>query len=750
MPLWLQRLKSADLLQAVREFPSFPILVETYRDVLQDAFDMDGLREVLQRLESGQLPVHVVQTALPSPFAQSLQFGFVMDWMYGDDAPRAESRVALLSLDRALLDELLGGEGADRSTLDALDRVLAERRGTAPGRQARDADELAVLVDRAGDVTRNELLQRVAPPADWRRGNPAEALLAGRQLVAIRIAGQERFVLVDALARYAAAFGAASVPSEAGGSAVLTGQAARREVLARFVALSSPFTVAGILDRYPFERAWVEEVLEAWERSDRLVRGVLGGDRATPRWCARRALERARRRELAEARAQVQAVPIEAFASFMQRWQHIAPGHQLTGVDAVTIALRQLAGFARPAAAWERDYLPARIPAYEPHQLDAATASGRTVWAGRKSVTSNAAYVTFFERGTGRTWLPEVVNDRNLGESALLLFDTLAAQGASFIEDLAAATGLGANRLRDALHELAVAGLVTNDAVGAMRDVMRWTPVLPASRGGAPDPARWLPDDFVVQKRVNMRRLAKWKRPDLPGSPTWGGRWSVLRTPGVLGPIPADDTEPAEAIARQWLARYGVVSRDWWRRERPPVGWRTIYRELKRLEFRGDVRRGYFVAGLAGAQFALPEAVEQLRAAPQPDADADDVVAMAASDPANVYALPAQDSAERDPLSRPRGSGAIIVTSGGRIAMTAEGRGSRLRIRPEIDIATVRRALAALVQHLVRQPTATRRRGIVVESIDGEPAASSAYAPALLQSGFRLHPGGVRYHERAG
>src|SRR5688500_13670123 len=141
MPLWLQRLKSLDLLQAVQEYPSFPILVETYRDVLQDAFDMAGLREVLARLASGALTLRVVETQIPSPFAASLQFGFVIDWMYGDDTPRAEARAALLSLDRALLDELMGGQGADEETLTVLEDVLARRRGTAQGRQARDADE---------------------------------------------------------------------------------------------------------------------------------------------------------------------------------------------------------------------------------------------------------------------------------------------------------------------------------------------------------------------------------------------------------------------------------------------------------------------------------------------------------------------------------------------------------------------------------------------------------------------------------
>src|SRR4029079_12678620 len=131
MPLWLQRLKSLDLLQTVRQFPSFPILVETYRDVLQDAFDMPGLQSVLDRIESREIRTHVVETHHPSPFAASLQFGFVMDWMYGDDTTRAEQRAALLSLDRSLLGEVMGAEAGDDITLEAITQIIAERRGTA-------------------------------------------------------------------------------------------------------------------------------------------------------------------------------------------------------------------------------------------------------------------------------------------------------------------------------------------------------------------------------------------------------------------------------------------------------------------------------------------------------------------------------------------------------------------------------------------------------------------------------------------
>ena len=252
MPLWLQRLKALDLLQAVQEYPSFPIVVETYRDVLQDAFDMAGLRDVLERIASGAITIRTVETQIPSPFAASLQFGFVIDHMYGDDTPRAEQRAALLSLDRALLDELMGGEGADDLTLAVLADLLARRRGTAAGRQARSADELAVLVDRAGDLTREELEARIAPSADWERGNPLSTLLASGRLLGITLPTSngpaDRLILIDAFSRYAAAFAGAALSTVRAGEAlvprpaidvvpaalregVLTERAAQREVL---------------------------------------------------------------------------------------------------------------------------------------------------------------------------------------------------------------------------------------------------------------------------------------------------------------------------------------------------------------------------------------------------------------------------------------------------------------------------------------------------------------------------------------
>jgi ATP-dependent Lhr-like helicase len=780
MPLWLQRLKGLDLLQAVQEFPSFPILVETYRDVLQDAFDIPALRGVLRDLSTATIGLHSVETVAPSPFAASLQFGFVMDWMYADEAPRAEQRAALLSLDRALLDELMGGEGADDSTLAMLESMLARRRGTAPGARARTADELAALLDRAADLTLNELHDRVATVEEGRRGDPLYELLTRGRAIGIDVpAGSarthQRIILTENYSRYVAAFGPDALATVYTGSTLdpqpassavpeglhhpaVTSVAAQRELLVRFVSLSGAIAVDDVLARYDFDREWVEQRLDEWTRTGRLVRGTFGGDTRTPRWCSRRLLEQARRRELAQARKQIEAVDLARFSGFVQRWQHLDSLTRLDGNDGTTRVIRQLYGLARPAEQWEHEYLPARVDGYDPDVLSRLIALGELVWIGGSAATkaddaANLSSIRFLRRGTARAWIP-VAEETTLSEMAQQVLDALQRDGASFFDELTSATALTARRLRDALRELVGAGLVTNDTMESLRQVVRWQPVLSPRERTQVDPTRWLPADYapsadryIVQRRPNLRRLPKWKRPERESAETttWPGRWSLVRAARVLGPD-VEEAAWAEQIARQWLDRYGVVAREMWRRERPAIGWRAIYHELKRLEFRGDVRRGYFVRGLSGAQFALPEAVEMLRATPDGDSDDDAArrapIVMSVNDPANVFTLPMPQHSARDPFVRPRSRGALLVTIDGIVVLIAERRGGRIVIRPGTEDATVTDAARALVAHL----SARVSKDITVETVDGQPASGSRYLEAFRAAGFKRGTTGLRYY----
>jgi ATP-dependent Lhr-like helicase len=298
------------------------------------------------------------------------------------------------------------------------------------------------------------------------------------------------------------------------------------------------------------------------------------------------------------------------------------------------------------------------------------------------------------------------------------------------------------------LRELVAAGLVTSDSFEALRLVSRWR-AMPRDVGAqAPDPTRWIPVDPnrprpVVQRRGNIRRLPKWKRPDLEAADPerWPGRWSLVRTAGIMGPQ-ADETTMALGIARQWLDRYGIVSREHWKREHPAVPWRTIYLELRRMEMSGEVRRGYFVDGLAGVQFAKTDAVEMLRGAP---ADEPPVIIISVSDPANIQNLQLAPE-KRDSFARTRGRGAWLATINGAVVLVAESRGRTMRVRPDTPESDITRAAKAMADHLVRRTT--RPRDVIVESIDGATPATSPAYPAFAAAGFRRTTKSIRYYAR--
>jgi ATP-dependent Lhr-like helicase len=579
-------------------------------------------------------------------------------------------------------------------------------------------------------LTGEELRSRIATSEEGVRGDPLNDLLGNGRIIAIQLGPPStiewRFILTESYPRYVSAFGAerlarvrataalgehdvAECVPEALRHPAINASVARREILARFLTQSGPVTAQEIHDRYGWTREWIETRLTEWERTAKLVRGKFRRDVQDIEWCSRRVAEIGRRRALAALRKQIEAVELVHFSAFMQRWQHVDQRDRLEGAEGTAVAMRQLYGTARPPSAWDRDYLKARVRGYDPTFLSQFSNTGEPVWVGEGNYDEESgamplARVRFFERGTGATWLAPREDAEILSENAEKVRATIAEEGASFIGDIQAVTGLTMLSVREAIRELVAWGLVTNDTVEALREVGRWKPMVSRT---APDPTSWLPADYtpspnrrIVQRRPNLRRLPKWRRPDKPGAAPsgWTGRWSLVRRRGTLGPELADE-ERAERIARQWLVRYGIVSRDWWRRERPPAPWRAIYRELKRLEFRGEVRRGYFVKGLGGAQFAMPDAVEWLRTVANENQAGNDFVVMAASDPANVYNLQLELT-DRDPLSRPRGSGALLVMRGGRVAIAVEARGRRLTIADWLTPEEAAEARKKLFEHL--------------------------------------------------
>jgi len=448
-------------------------------------------------------------------------------------------------------------------------------------------------------------------------------------------------------------------------------------------------------------------------------------------------------------------VDLGTFGAFLRRWQHVDPRDRLTGSSGLEAVLHQLSGLPQPPDRWERDTLPSRLDHYEPAWLSHLASSGQLEWAGSArqtdTGTTTLAAIRFFPRGEESIWLSTAAGP--LTGDAQRVRDALAKRGASFFGDLAEHTGLGPAAIRDALRELVAAGVATNDTVEAMREIIRMRP-LPRREASA-DASRWpseisgLPEAPVVQGRVSAYRLPKWRRPDLPGPRSgWVGRWSLISVGD--GEKPPED-EHAEIVARRWLDRYGVVTSDWWRRERPPVAWRAIYGELKRLEQRGELRRGYFVEGLAGAQFAVPAAVELLRGVREETTGNEaPMVPIAASDPANVFNLPLPTRTTA-PLEHPRGRGAVLVVRGSGVILSAEYAGQRVTVRPDADESDVTAAARLLAEYVQRRRSSTglTRRRCTIERIDGAPAAASRWAGAFAAAGYRRIPRGLEFEPLA-
>lgn len=745
MPLWLQRLKALDLLDVVRAHPSFPILLETYREVLKDAFDSPSFLRLLDDVERGTVRIRTAELSESSPFSRSQRFVFVMDWLYVDDSPRAERRAAVLSLDTGLLRDLLGAAPVEDDTMAALMELVAERRGTASGFQARDANELLLLIGRAGDLTRDEIDERLTNEA--RHAGVADDLIARGHLAAVRIPSSDgrelRYTLPELVPEYRAAF----APPK-------TTPARQRAVhatliLRRFLTTAPASSVREIRHRYAFPEGWLLRVLADAEQKGELLQGRFPpGDE--PRWCSRRLFERARRRALAKARRAVQPVPLASYVAFLQRWQHVDPRDNLEGEAGTEAIVRQLEGALLPADALEREILAARLLRYDPTWLARLTTAGEVVWTGvgRTSKDSGVlalSAVRLLSRGNEDVWLASADTSESLGGNAERILATLRASGARFFSDLQRETSLTGHALHEALRELVAAGLVTADGVDALREIARLRP-LPAPDRPRPDPARWLPAEFerrmpVVQRRPSMTRLPRWRRPDRPGrTDGWAGRWAAITLPNAAyTPRSEDEAQAARFVAQTWLERYGVVARDIHRREQPNVAWRAIYEQLRDMELRGAVRRGYFVQGLLGAQFALPDAVERLREiANESEAPA---VIMSVRDPANAYrwarAVRSEASAASAPLLRAR---SLVVTRSGRPILVAEARAERLRLMPNVTAPDLTAAAQSLTRHLRQQAannSASLREYRIRQIDDASAVRNNEATAAFVTAGWR-------------
>lgn len=699
-PLWQQRQRSHSLLQVAVRHPDFPIVLETYRECLSDEFDLDRLRELLGSISSRRVRVVEVETERASPFASGLVFDYIGQFLYDGDAPIAERRAQALTLDRELLAELLGAEELrELISPQVLADAELELQGLLPERWPRDLDEAHDLLARLGDLADTELAAR-GVGREW-----IEELVRRRRAIRIRIAGAERLIAADDAGRYRDGLGVA-LPVGIAGEYLGPGSDPLESLCLRWALTHVPFPACEPARRWGTAEGAVTAALERLVRAGTLVQGEFRPGRpGQPEFCHPQVLRMLRRRSLAALRREVEAVPREALARFLPAWQGV--GGQARGLDRLMEVIGQLQGVALPVSVIERDVLEARVTGYSPRLLDELVSMGEVVWVGRGALGAGDGRVSLLLREDAARLLPEPSLEPPAGDLHNAIRRHLAERGAVFFRELQqAVAGAEFQVLLDALWDLVWAGEVTNDTFMPLRGIGRG-PV-----------------------RLAAARAHRWRapRPRLAGSLpiTAGGRWSSVA--GLADPAPSP-TQRLHAVAESLLVRYGVLTREAVLAEGWSGGFAALYPVLRAMEEVGRVRRGYFVEGLGGSQFALPGSVDALRDHRE---RSEQVVLLSAVDPANAYGTILDWPAAGE--GRPsRAAGAYVVLEAGLPRLYLE-RGGRSLItfgEPEPSHLALLAGLAARLGRLELQ------------RVDGRPAFESPLAPKLLEAGFRSSPRGL-------
>jgi ATP-dependent Lhr-like helicase len=715
-PLWQQRKRAGDLLAVASRYGSFPVLLETYRECLRDFFDMPALVATLADVRSGAIRTAVVDSEKPSPFAASLLFTYVASFIYDGDAPLAERRAQALSVDQSQLRELLGDaelrELLDADAMDALERQLQRR---DPSYQVHSADGLHDLLLGIGDLSVDEIRARsISIDAAAR----IETLVAERRAIAVRIAGESRFIAIEDAARFRDALGVV-LPPGVPEPLLEPVRDPLGDLARRFARSHAPFTAADFAGRFGLGSAVAESVLIRLTAEGRLIEGEFRPGGTRREWTDANVLRMLRRSSLARLRQEVEPVVQPVLGRFAATWQGIVKRRQ--GADALLDVVEQLQGAPLAASTLESEVLPARIAGYTPSDLDAVAAAGEVVWIGVEPIGDRDGRIALYLADQLARLLPPRIDPaKDLPAREAAIVDHLRAQGALFFAPLHEACGGGyPAESVDALWRLAWRGIVTNDTFHSLRTFIQSRGTNRRRPRPAPVPA------------FRSRRLAP---------PSAEGRWTLVPTASSTAA-----TKWAAAFAELLLARHGVVTREVAAAEAIPGGFSTVYPVLKALEDRGRARRGYFVAGLGATQFASAGAVELLRSLRDMPERAE-VVTLAATDPANPYgatlpwprrSAPDPENAVRAPT---RSVGATVILVDGALgAYLARGDRQLTAFLPDAEPARSR-AARAIARALAERASASvgddEARGVLIEDIDGLPASRHPLASFLTDAGF--------------
>ena len=726
-PLWQQRQRASQLLSVAAKYPSFPIVLEAVREVLQDVYDLPALTALAGEIESRRIRVVEAETEQASPFARSLLFGYVAAFMYEGDSPLAERRAAALSLDSTLLAELLG-RAELRELLDAgvIEQTELELQRLAPDRRVKGAEGVVDLLRVLGPLTEPEIEARVQDAtgiAEWLR-DLARSNRVWR-------AGAARWAIIEDAGRLRDALGV-PLPIGIPTAFIEPVEDPLGDLVGRYARTHGPFTVAAAAERLGVGTAVVLDTLRRLEKQRRVVEGEFRPASSGSEWCDVEVLRRLRSRSLAALRHEVEPVDAATLGRFLPAWQHVT--EPLRGVDGVAQVIDQLAGVALPASAWESLILPARVRDYSPVILDELTATGEVVWSGAGALPGNDGWISLHLADSAAVTLAEPTGEETT-ELQRTILASLADGGAYFFRQLSnAVASTDDKQLTTALWDLVWSGLITNDTFSPLR-----------SHLGGKAPIRRVPRARAYRGRA---------RPVLPsqgGPPSVAGRWSLL-------PLAEPDTTVRGlATAELLLERHGIVTRGAVVNEGIRGGFSLVYKVLSGFEETGRARRGYFIEGLGAAQFATGATVDRVRSfTREPDATIAPVaVTLAATDPANPYgaALPWPDAPVAEKMhsgdsegagSEKRGhrpgrkAGALVVLVDGALALYVE-RGGKTVLTFGLDEALLVPAAASLA-HVVRRSLGRLR----VERVDGRFVVGTALGAALSEAGFSATPQGLR------
>ncbi|SEG54881.1 ATP dependent helicase, Lhr family [Bryocella elongata] len=742
-PLWQQRKRAYDLLSVASRYREFPMLLEAYRECLRDVFDMPALMELLRAITNRSMRVHVVDSRTPSPFAGALLFSYVANYIYDGDAPLAERRAQALAIDQDQLRELLGDADL-RELLDAaaIEETEEQLQCVAEGYQARSLDGVHDLLLRLGDLTREEIAARTdGDAAAW-----IERLLKARRVLEVRIAGEKRVIAMEDAARVRDALG---VPLPPGLPAAFLEPApeALLDIVRRFARTHGPFTTVEVAERYALPKSQLEAVLERLVGMGRVVEGGFRPGGLNREWLESEVLRTIRRKSLAKLRKQVEPVAQQTLARLFTRWHGVVSPRR--GLDALLDVIEGLQGAPLAASLLESEILPARVLGYKSADLDTLVAAGEVVWVGLEPTGEYDGRIALYLADRMRMlWPPNRVrvpgaktqgNEEVLGDRELQILGYLRERGASFFQSLHDGVGGGyPGETLDALWSLVWRGFVINDAVHALREYCERASARSSRKA---QPAR----------RVHHQQAFRSRRTT---PPTAQGRWSLNAAAlDEEASTPQRVTAWSAAMAQQLLQRYGVVFRETAHAESLPGGFSAIYDALKTLEESGRVRRGYFAADLSATQFAMPGAVDLLRAlrpgALHTDVEKREVVMLAASDPANPYGTllrwPAPPE-EGSSLTRSVGARVVLI-DGALTAYMRRGNPNIQLLLPEEEPQRSQYA-RALAEFLVAQvqrednPEGRGRTSMLIASINGVPVAEHPLARVLLDAGFRAAPMG--------